>query len=77
MSFEGRTAIVTGAAGGMGGQIAADLLAAGASVALFDLHAPRASLAEADGARVYTGDLADAGERSPYGYVWLLVKAKF
>ena len=41
MSFVGRTAVVTGAAGGMGSVIACDLLAQGARVALFDLEDAR------------------------------------
>lgn len=36
MSFEGKTAIITGAAGGMGSQIARDLMTAGAMVARID-----------------------------------------
>ena len=38
MSFSGRTALVTGAAGGMGGNIARDLAAAGARVIGIDLQ---------------------------------------
>ncbi len=36
MSFEGKTAVVTGAAGGMGSQIALDLMTVGAMVARVD-----------------------------------------
>ena len=43
MSFEGRSAVVTGAGGGMGLTIACDLLAAGANVIGVDLcHRARA-----------------------------------
>lgn len=41
ISFEGKTAFVTGAAGGMGLNIARDLLAAGARVAMVDVKEPR------------------------------------
>src|ERR1700678_2113861 len=47
MTFDGRNAIVTGAGGGMGRCIAADLLAAGATVTAIDLK-PRP--ADLDGA---------------------------
>jgi NAD(P)-dependent dehydrogenase (short-subunit alcohol dehydrogenase family) len=44
MTFDGRNAIVTGAGGGMGRRIAADLLAAGATVTAIDLKPRPADL---------------------------------
>ncbi len=56
MGFEGRSAFVTGAAGGMGGTIARDLLARGAKVTAVDV----APIAEGlDGALIPAGDLTD------------------
>jgi NAD(P)-dependent dehydrogenase (short-subunit alcohol dehydrogenase family) len=56
--FAGRTAVVTGAGGGMGLQIARDLLAAGAQVTGIDLKdRPR----ELDGAAYAEGDVSDDG----------------
>jgi NAD(P)-dependent dehydrogenase (short-subunit alcohol dehydrogenase family) len=46
MTFHGRNAIVTGAGGGMGLRIAADLIAAGATVTALDVKPPPAQLAQ-------------------------------
>jgi 3-oxoacyl-[acyl-carrier protein] reductase len=54
--FAGRTAVVTGAGGGMGLQIARDLQAAGALVAAIDVKAPPAELADA---LYLQGDVSD------------------
>ncbi len=45
MSFSGKTAVVTGAAGGMGMAISEALLAEGCNVALLDMKAPQADFA--------------------------------
>jgi len=54
--FAGRTAVVTGAAGGMGMQIALDLKAAGAVVAGIDVKERPAQLADAP---YFRGDVSD------------------
>jgi NAD(P)-dependent dehydrogenase (short-subunit alcohol dehydrogenase family) len=54
----GRTAVITGAGGGMGLQIARDLLAAGATVAGIDLKDRPDPL---DDALYHRGDVSDAG----------------
>jgi NAD(P)-dependent dehydrogenase (short-subunit alcohol dehydrogenase family) len=54
--FAGRTAVVTGAGGGMGLQIARDLAAAGARVVGIDL---KARPAELEGAAYAQGDVSD------------------
>ena len=56
--FQGKTAVVTGAGSGMGLQIAADLLAAGAAVLMLDLK-PAPAPARHPEARYAQGDLAD------------------
>jgi NAD(P)-dependent dehydrogenase (short-subunit alcohol dehydrogenase family) len=56
--FAGRTAVVTGAGGGMGLRIACDLVAAGASVIGIDLKPRPAELA---GAAYAQGDVSDDG----------------
>ncbi len=56
--FAEKSAFVTGAGGGMGLNIARDLLAAGAHVTCFDLKPRPAELAEA--AHYVQGDLTDA-----------------
>ena len=56
MSFKGKTAIVTGAAGGMGSQIALDLISAGATVARIDRKPQRSSVSAA---LDFHGDLRD------------------
>lgn len=61
MSFEGKTAIVTGAAGGMGLNIAHDLLAQGAYVVSIDIKEPEIDLTgqAAERAHFAQGDVAD------------------
>ena len=54
--FAGRTAVVTGAGGGMGLQIARDLLAAGAKVTAMDV---KERPAELEGAAYAQGDVSD------------------
>jgi 3-oxoacyl-[acyl-carrier protein] reductase len=62
MSFEGRTAVVTGAGGGMGLNAARDLLAAGADVTLIDLKERPEGLDEGPGCALYLqGDVGDDG----------------
>ena len=56
--FAGRTAVVTGAGGGMGLQIARDLLAAGAMIAGIDLRDRPDAL---DDALYHQGDVSDDG----------------
>jgi NAD(P)-dependent dehydrogenase (short-subunit alcohol dehydrogenase family) len=56
--FAGRTAVVTGAGGGMGLQIASELLAAGATVAGIDLKERPDAL---DDALYHQGDVSDDG----------------
>ena len=56
MDFEGRSAFVTGAAGGMGGNIARDLVAGGARVTAVDVEPIPEGL---DGALILAGDLTD------------------
>ncbi len=60
MSFQGKTAVVTGAGGGMGLAVAKELLAAGANVTLIDLKAPPEDPdTRTDAARYCRGDLTD------------------
>ena len=60
MSFEGKVAIVAGAGGGMGLNIANDLIGAGARVALADIKAEPEGVATGPGAQRYAqGDLSD------------------
>ena len=61
--LEGRTAVVTGAAGGIGSAIAAGLAAAGAAVALWDLDGPAAEKA-ADGLARAVGVAVDITDRA-------------
>ncbi len=58
MSFAGKTAVVTGAGGGMGLNVARDLLAAGARVTMIDLKDRPADL-PVDRARYLQGDVTD------------------
>ncbi len=58
MSFAGKTAVVTGASGGMGYAIAHDLAAEGARVAMVDLKEPTAPLPP--DATFLQGDVSDA-----------------
>ncbi len=60
MSFSGKVAIVAGGGGGMGLNIANDLIAAGAQVALADLKERPGDIAAGPGAGVYhQGDVTD------------------
>lgn len=60
MSFTGKTALVTGAGGGMGLAIARDLLARGANVTLIDQKPRPEALDRAPGRALYCqGDLTD------------------
>lgn len=60
MDFAGRSAFVTGAGGGMGLNIARDLLQAGANVTLFDVKPAPDGLEEGSGRATYVqGDLTD------------------
>ncbi len=60
MSFSGKVAIVAGAGGGMGLNIANDMIVAGAQVALADLKERPGDIASGPGAGVYhQGDLTD------------------
>lgn len=62
MSFQGKTAVVTGAGGGMGLNIARDLLAAGANVACIDLKERPEGLDGQPGEALYLqGDVGDDG----------------
>jgi NAD(P)-dependent dehydrogenase (short-subunit alcohol dehydrogenase family) len=84
MDFFGRTAVVTGAAGGMGRRIALDLLAAGADVMMIDLKDPAVTDSAGPGrARAATGSVADwpfvsaavAEAREAFGRLDYLVNA--
>ncbi len=59
MPFTNKTAIVTGAGGGMGLAIARDLLAAGARVIMIDLKKERPADLPADRAHYLIGDVTD------------------
>jgi NAD(P)-dependent dehydrogenase (short-subunit alcohol dehydrogenase family) len=60
MSFAGKTAFVTGAAGGMGLQIAHDLLSEGANVAMIDVKPTPDCIPMGDGNFIYINcDLTD------------------
>jgi 3-oxoacyl-[acyl-carrier protein] reductase len=60
MSFAGKTAFITGAAGGMGLQIAHDLLAEGANVAMIDVKPTPDCIPMGDGNFIYINcDLTD------------------
>ncbi len=62
MSFKGKTAVVTGAGGGMGLNTARDLLAEGANVTLIDLKDRPAGLDAGPGKALYLqGDVGDDG----------------
>lgn len=61
MSFAGKVAVVAGAGGGMGLNIADDLVAAGAKVGLADIKPQPESIGDGPGAHhYYQGDLTDA-----------------
>ncbi|MED5811069.1 SDR family NAD(P)-dependent oxidoreductase [Mycolicibacterium sp. 050232] len=64
MRIDGAQAVVTGAAGGLGGAIARALLARGARLILTDVRAEPLHIlaAECDGAEVLVCDLSDRGE---------------
>lgn len=58
--FAGKSALVTGAAGGMGGNIACDLLAAGAYVTMLDIEGPKRAIdQDNDHAQFLIGDAVD------------------
>ena len=60
MEFSGKVAFVTGAAGGMGYQIASDLVAQGANVVMVDVQPAPTDLPSGPGAHVYLqADLSD------------------
>lgn len=60
MSFSGKAAVIAGGGGGMGLQVALDLIAAGASVDVIDVKDAPEELASAGGAAVYhQGDVTD------------------
>lgn len=60
MSFEGRSAVVTGAGGGMGHNVARDLLAVGANVTCVDLKERPEGLDSGPGRALYLqGDVTD------------------
>lgn len=60
MSFDGKVALVAGAGGGMGLNIANDLIAAGTNVCLADLKPEPDNIGEGPGKSVYRrGDLSD------------------
>ncbi len=60
MSFEGKSAIVTGAGGGMGHAVARDLLAAGAKVTCLDMKDRPDGLDDGPGQALYLqGDVTD------------------
>lgn len=59
-NFSGKTAVVTGAGGGMGGQVAQDLCRGGANVCMIDLKDMPAEYAEfGDQAAYFQGDLTN------------------
>lgn len=60
MEFDGKTALVTGAGGGIGLQVARDLVASGANVAMLDLKPQPAVLPDGAGSALYlTCDISD------------------
>jgi len=66
-NFSGKTAVVTGAGGGMGAQVARDLCTAGASVCMLDIKPePDAYRQFGERAAYFQGDITDAAfvERS-------------
>ncbi len=70
MSFEGKIAVVAGAGGGMGLNIANDLISAGAHVTLLDLKPRPDVIADGPGSAAYhQGDATDeAFVESVIGY---------
>ncbi|KAI0470906.1 hypothetical protein GGR56DRAFT_658164 [Xylariaceae sp. FL0804] len=64
---QGKTVIVTGGAGGLGHAIASAFLAAGARVAVCDVHAARLAEAEAGWRAAHSGPKSeDGGEEPPF-----------
>lgn len=59
MEFQGKTALVTGAAGGMGLAIARGLLARGASVGMLDLKPKPTDIDDDSSSAFFQGDIAD------------------
>lgn len=60
MSFQGKTALVTGAAGGMGLNISRDLIAAGARVAMVDIKEEPSDIGSGPGrGSFFQGDITD------------------
>ncbi len=60
MSFQGTTAVVTGAGGGMGLNIALDLLSAGATVIMIDVKDPPPEIADfSEQAHYHQADVSD------------------
>lgn len=63
MSFAGKVAFVAGAGGGMGLNIANDLIAEGANVCLADIKPPPAGIVDGPGGqRYHRGDLSEEAE---------------
>ena len=82
--FSGKTAVVTGAGGGMGAQVARDLCAAGASVCMIDIkEAPGDCQKFGERAAYFQGDITDpaflertvADARKRFGGIDYLVNA--
>lgn len=58
--FSGKTAVVTGSGGGMGGQVAQDLCTAGANVCMIDLrNMPDGYVTFGERTAYFQGDITD------------------